>query len=149
LRGVTNTLNLQSYLGVALSQTGDVTGAIEAMSTIVEIQPNNAAALRNLGLLYRDAAMLEESAGMLQQAIDLTPADQVDQIAQLQGALMDVYQRAAAQSPDDYRWPMSMALLLQQQGQPDAALTLAREAMQLAPVDARAPITALVTALGG
>ena len=148
-RNVTDTLNLQSYLGVALSQSGDITGAIQAMSTIVEAQPTNAGALRNLGLLYRDAGMLEQSAGMLQQAIEQTPAEQADQVAQLQGALMDVYQRAAAQDPADYRWPMSMALLLQQQGQPEAALTLAREALALAPVDARAPITALVAALGG
>ena len=148
-RNVTDTLNLQSYLGVALSQSGDITGAIQAMSTIVEAQPTNAGALRNLGLLYRDAGMLEQSAGMLQQAIEQTPAEQADQVVQLQGALMDVYQRAAAQDPADYRWPMSMALLLQQQGQPEAALALARDALALAPVDARAPITALVAALGG
>ena len=149
LRGITSTLNLQSYLGVALSQSGDMTGAVEAMSTIVNLDPTNVGALRNLGLLYRDAGQLEQAAATVEQALALTPAEQTDQLGQLQGVLLDVYQRLAADQPTDYRWPLALAQLLQQQGQIDAALALARDALSLAPVDARAPITALVTALGG
>ncbi len=149
LRGPDATLNLKNYLGVALSQSGDITGAIAAMTDIVTAQPTNLGALRNLGLLYRDAGMLEQSADILQQAIEQTPAEQTDQVAQLQGALLDVYQRLATANPADYRWPMAMAQLYQRQGQPDAAIQLAREAAALAPVDARAPISALLTSLGG
>lgn len=149
LRGPADTLNLKSYLGVALSQSGDITGAIQAMADIVEAQPTNVTALRNLGLLYRDAGNPAQAAASLEQAMEQTPADQVDQIAQLRSALLDVYQRMATGYPEDYRWPLAMAQILHAQGQPEAALSLAREAMNLAPVDARAPITALVTALGG
>ncbi len=148
-RGVDYTLNLKSYLGVALSQSGDITGAIQAMEDIVTVQPDNVGALRNLGLLYRDAGNLSEAAAAIDHAIAVTPADQADQLAQLQSALLDIYQRLATAEPTDYRWPLAMAQILQQQGQPEAALSLARDAINLAPVDARAPISALVTALGG
>lgn len=45
---------LHSFLGVAAAREGNVEDAVEANLKVVELQPNNSGAMRNLALLYRD-----------------------------------------------------------------------------------------------
>lgn len=148
-RGPASTLQLKSYLGVALSRTGDYTGAVQAMDDILAQQPDNLAAMRNKALLLRDGGRLEEAATAAEQAIALTPAEQTAELSQLQGLAAEIYQSLAQQHPDDYRYPLALAQLLQQQGQVDLARTFAQQALQIAPEEQQPVIEQFVQGLGG
>ncbi len=51
---------LYSFLGVAAARQGNLGEAVEATLKVVELQPNNAAAMRNLALNYRDLELIDE-----------------------------------------------------------------------------------------
>ncbi len=148
-RGPNATLQLKSYLGVALSRTGDYTGAIEAMQGILAVQPTNQAAQRNLVLLYRDAGRLTEAAEAVEEALASLPAENAEMRMQLQSVALEIYQGLAQQNPDDYRYPLVIAQLLQEQGQLDAARPFAQQALQLAPVEQQPSVEQFLAGLGG
>ena len=133
VRGKAGTLQLNSFLGVALSRTGDVTGAIEAMQDVIEAQPTNLTAMRNLALLYRDAGDLPTAARWIDQAIQMTPVEQTNELAQTRLAALEIYQALASADPADYRYPLAIAQLLQAQSDNAGARQFATQALSLAP----------------
>lgn len=148
-RGVNSTLQLNSYLGVILSRSGEYTGAIQAMGNVLEIQPNNQVATRNLALLYRDAGNLPMAAQQIEQALALVPADQTSEVQSLQALALEIYQKLMEQQPDDYQAPLAIARILQAQGRSAEALTFAQTAAANAPESERTTVDQFIASLGG
>jgi tetratricopeptide (TPR) repeat protein len=148
-RGAASTVQLNNYLGVTLSRMGDITGAIGSMQRILDVQPTNMTALRNLALLQRDQGSLSDAAQTIEQAIAVTPVEQTDQLTELRSAALDIYQRIATTNPDDYAVLFRMAGLAQAQGDAATALALAQQALTVAPESAKAEVQNLIATLGG
>jgi tetratricopeptide (TPR) repeat protein len=86
------TAAMYSYYSVAQARTGDLAGAIESNLTILKMQPNNAGAMRNLALLYRDSKNDAEAVKWLEQAISATPQDRTTDLVQLNQLAGEIYQ---------------------------------------------------------
>lgn len=149
VRGKAGTLQLNSFLGVALSRTGDLPGAIKAMQDVIAVQPTNLTALRNIALLYRDAGDLASAAQWITQALGQTPPEQAAELEQMRAAALDIYQALATANPSDYRYPLAIAQLLQAQGNVDAARQYGEQALALVPEAARASVEQFMASLGG
>ena len=80
-----------SYLSVAQARTGDLPGAIASNLAVLEIEPNNVGAMRNLALLYRDAQEYTESIAWTERSIENTPAEKVNELIQLRQVLVENY----------------------------------------------------------
>ena len=85
---------LYSYLGVAQARSDDLPGAIESNLKVLELQPTNMGAMRNLSLLYRDSQQPEEAIRWAEQAIAITPPGQVNDLKQLYQLAASLYQAA-------------------------------------------------------
>lgn len=131
LRGQAATLQLYSFLGVALSQSGDIAGAIEAMQQMLAIDPSNLTAMRNLALLYRDAGDPARAVEWIERTLAATSAESSD-ISQLRATAIDIYQQAFAAEPDESQWPLGIARLYQQLGDVDTARLFATQALSIA-----------------
>lgn len=83
---------LYSYLSVAQARTGDLPGAIESGLMVVQMQPGNVGAMRNLALLYRDSGNHAEAAKWLEETLKLTAAENVNELAQLNQLAAEEYQ---------------------------------------------------------
>jgi tetratricopeptide (TPR) repeat protein len=83
---------MYSYLSVALARLGDIPGAIEANLKVLEMQPGNTGAMRNLALLYRDSGQPGEAAQWVEQAIAALPTDRVNDLAPLYQLAAELYQ---------------------------------------------------------
>jgi len=142
------TAQMYSYLGVARHRAGDLQGAIDANLEIVERQPNNQAAMRNLAILYRDAGQPEEAVEWTQRTLAGTAEDNTQQIAQLHQLLIELHQMLIAQNPDNYHYPLELAQLLLEVGQPDNARQYAEQALALAPEDQKPTINELLQSIG-
>ncbi len=147
-RGRGGALQLDNYLTVALARSGDITGAIQATEKIVEIQPGDITAARNLALLYRDNGNLTEAARWISQTLAGTPPDSAE-LSQLRNTAVDIYQQLLADNPQDYQTAASMARLLQALGNTEAARGYATMALQSAPESEKAAIEQLIQSLGG
>src|SRR5205823_5884555 len=77
-----NNPQFYSYLGVALAQTGDVTGAIAANQKVIALQPGNVGAMRNLVLLYRNQGKTQDALQLADKALSLLGKDNVDDVKQ-------------------------------------------------------------------
>jgi len=82
---------LYSYLGVALAQTNDLTGAVEANVKVLELQPGNIGAIRNLALLERDRGNSQAALQWIDQAIAMLGADRVDDLKQFRQLAAEIY----------------------------------------------------------
>jgi tetratricopeptide (TPR) repeat protein len=131
LRGERATIQLNSFLGVALSQSGDITGAIESMQQMLAIDPSNLTAMRNMALLYRDAGDPVSAVEWIERTLAATPPEGGD-ISQLRATAIDIYQRAAEANPEQSQWPLGIARLYQQLGDTDAARLNATQALSVA-----------------
>lgn len=147
-RGRGGALQLDNYLTVALARSGDITGAITATQKIVEIQPTDQTAMRNLALLYRDQGNLAEAAKWIDQAIAALPQDSAE-LPQLRSTAVDIYQQLFAQDAQNYQAAFSLARYLQALGNVDAARQFAQIALQAAPEGEKAAIEQLLQSLGG
>ncbi|OUC05236.1 hypothetical protein RY27_28480, partial [Litorilinea aerophila] len=85
---------LYSYLGVMLARQGDLQGAIDANLKVLELQPFNAGAMRNLALLYRDLGETEEAIRWVNQAITATNPNSTAELVQLHQLAAQLYQAA-------------------------------------------------------
>lgn len=92
LEQLPNDPQILSYLGVAYARTNNLPGAIDANLKVVEIQPGNLAALRNLAILYRDTGNYPEAARWIEQAIALMPADNSGEMLTLRQLAAQIYQ---------------------------------------------------------
>jgi tetratricopeptide (TPR) repeat protein len=89
---VPNNAQLYSYLGVALAQTNDLTGAVEANVKVLELQPGNIGAIRNLALLERDRGNSQAALQWVDQAIQMLGADRVDDLKQFRQLAAEIHQ---------------------------------------------------------
>ena len=89
---VPNNAQLYSYLGVALAKTDDLTGAVEANVKVLELQPGNVGAIRNLALLERDRGNSQAALQWVDQAIQMLGADRVDDLKQFRQLAAEIYQ---------------------------------------------------------
>ncbi len=79
-----------SYLGVAQARAGDLQGAIDSDLRVIELEPNNVGALRNLMLLYRDAGDLDNALQYGQMAVDVTNPDRINELIQIRQVLSEI-----------------------------------------------------------
>jgi glycosyltransferase involved in cell wall biosynthesis len=66
-------LGAYNNYGNLLLETGDLTGAIIAYTTVLELDPTLATAHFNLGIAYKDKGRLQEAINCYRQAITLNP----------------------------------------------------------------------------
>ena len=83
---------LYSFLGVAAARQGNLGEAVEATLKVVELQPNNAAAMRNLALNYRDLELIDESIRWAEQSLAATNPDRVDEVMAAHQLAAQLYQ---------------------------------------------------------
>lgn len=86
------TAQMYSYLGVAYARVGRVEDAINTNLKILELQPTNVVAIRNLALLYRDQNQPEEALRWLEAAFPMLTAEQVADIRTLRQLAAQLYQ---------------------------------------------------------
>ncbi len=86
------TPQMYSFLGVAYAKLNNTQGAIDANLKVVEIQPNNVGAMRNLALLYRDQGDTAEALAWIEKATALLGAEQAGEIKQLRTVAAQIYQ---------------------------------------------------------
>lgn len=80
-----------SFQGVALAQLKDYEGAIKANENVLNTQPNNFAAMRNLAVLHRDAEEPEKAAEWGEKALAILPTDDVQNRMSIHQFLIEVY----------------------------------------------------------
>ncbi len=75
---VRTSAQIQSYLGVLQARSGDLDDALETNLALVERNPNDANAVRNLIILYRDREEYEEALAWSERGIALGQAQNMD-----------------------------------------------------------------------
>lgn len=86
------TPQMYSYLGVAYDRLGQTENAVNANLGILDLQPENFSAMRNLAVLYRNDDQLEKAAEWTENALAVTAADNTQQILQLRQFLVELYE---------------------------------------------------------
>lgn len=85
------TPQMYSYLGVAYDREGMTEQAIDANLAILELQPENFSAMRNLAVLYRNDEQLDKAVEWTENALAVTADDNTQQILQLRQFLVELY----------------------------------------------------------
>ncbi len=85
---------LLSYLGVAKARSGDYAGSIEANRAILEVQPGNLGAMRNMAILYRDMGDLDIALEWAERAVAATPADNLEEMRNQRNLAAQLYEQA-------------------------------------------------------
>lgn len=75
LERIPGSSQLRSFLGVILARSGDMEGALETNLSIVEQNPNDLNAVRNLAIIYRDMDQPEDSILWAERAVELAGGD--------------------------------------------------------------------------
>ncbi len=91
---VRNDAQLYSFLGVAYARSGDLEGAVDANLKVLETQPANSAAMRNLALLYRDLGDMDQAIQWAENSIAATNPANVNEIKALRQLAAQIYQTA-------------------------------------------------------
>ena len=86
------TAQMYSFLGVAYARLNNLPKAIEANLKVLELQPTNVTAMRNLALLYRDQEQPAEALQWIEQAVALLTPEQAADIKQLRTVAAQIYQ---------------------------------------------------------
>lgn len=87
-------IQLLSYLGVAKARSDDLEGAIAANQQIVELQPGNTTAMRNLAVLYRDMGDLDQAIEWTERALAVLPDPNAGEAQTLRQLAAELYQNA-------------------------------------------------------
>lgn len=87
-------VQLLSYLGVAKARTGDLQGAIAANEQVLDLQPGNINAMRNLVVLYRDLGDFDQAIRWIEQALVIAGAAGSDEVQSLRQLAVELYQSA-------------------------------------------------------
>jgi tetratricopeptide (TPR) repeat protein len=90
---------LYSYMGVAKARAGDYQGAIDANLEVLEMQPGNLGAMRNVAVLYRDMGDIDKAIEWAEQAISVTPAGSIDEIKNQRNLAAQIYEQAGMIDP--------------------------------------------------
>lgn len=85
---------LLSYLGVAKARTGDLEGAVRANEMVLELQPNNVNAMRNLAVLYRDLGDVDQAIVWIERGLASTGDPNSDEARSLRRMAAELYQSA-------------------------------------------------------
>jgi tetratricopeptide (TPR) repeat protein len=88
-----NRPQLYSYLGVAKARSGDSQGAIEANLKVIELQPNNLGAMRNLAILYRDTGDIDKAIEWAERAIASTPGNNIEELKSQRSLAAQIYEQ--------------------------------------------------------
>lgn len=89
-----NRAQLYSYLGVAKARSDDSQGAIEANLKVIELQPNNIGAMRNLAILYRDTGDIDKAIEWAERAIAATPGNNIDELKNQRTLAAQIYEQS-------------------------------------------------------
>ena len=146
---VPSTAQLWSYMGVAYARKNEIDPAIAANLKVTELQPGNAAALRNLVLLYQQKGDMVNAATYVDQAINSVSPAAGQVYTDMVGLGVQIYQQVATAEPTNYLPVFNMARLLQQLGQTAQARALAQQALQLAGDADKPTVQQLLQTLGG
>jgi len=146
---VPSTAQLWSYMGVAYARKNEIDPAIAANLKVTELQPGNAAALRNLVLLYQQKGDMVNAATYVDQAINSVSPAAGQVYTDMVGLGVQIYQQVATAEPTNYLPVLNMARLLQQLGQTEQARALAQQALQLAGDADKPTVQQLLQTLGG
>lgn len=84
---------IPSYLSVAQARSGQLDQALTTNLSIVERNPNDANAVRNLAILYRDLEEYEESIRWAERGIELAQNQNVQLGLDMHRLLIEVYNR--------------------------------------------------------
>jgi tetratricopeptide (TPR) repeat protein len=85
---------LQSYMGVAKARSGDYQGAVDANLAVLELQPGNTGAMRNLAILYRDMGDMDKAIEWAETAIATTPESNIEEVKNQRNLAAQIYEQA-------------------------------------------------------
>ncbi|OQY24985.1 MAG: hypothetical protein B6I34_03010 [Anaerolineaceae bacterium 4572_32.1] len=130
-----------SFLGVIYAQLGRYEEAIEANLHVLDRQPENFDALKNLTLLYRDTEQLDQALIYAQRAAQVRPdyAPMQQLLGELYRALQDesgaekAFLQALEQDPQDVNSLWGLAMIYWDQGRLEEAIAQLETARQAAP----------------
>jgi len=91
---VRNNAQLYSFLSVAYARSGDLQGSVDANLKVLESQPNNNGAMRNLALLYRDLGDMNLATQYAEQSIAATDPGNLAEVKALRQLAAQLYQTA-------------------------------------------------------
>lgn len=152
LEQLPNSTQLRSFLGVVLARTGDMEGALETNLSIVESNPNDLNAVRNLAIIYRDMAQPADSILWAEKAVALAGSDisiavpllrLLVELYSQQGQAEQVtiqYERMAALAPDDTGILSTLASIYLQEQRTDEAISILQHLTTLEPVNYLYPL---------
>jgi tetratricopeptide (TPR) repeat protein len=96
-QGIANLPNrpqIYSYLGVAKARSGDLEGAVAANEKVVELQPTNVGAMRNLAILFRDLSDAPQAISWVERAITAVGTSDLNELKSLRQLASDLLQAA-------------------------------------------------------
>ncbi|MFZ1752551.1 MAG: tetratricopeptide repeat protein [Caldilineaceae bacterium] len=152
LEQIPGSSQLRSFLGVVLARTGDMEGALETNLGIVEQNPNDLNAVRNLAILYRDMDKPEDSILWAERAVEMAGSDPtialpiLRLLAELyngQGDSAQVtiqYERMAALAPEDTSVLSTLASLYLQAQRIDDSIRVLQQLTTLDPTNYLYPL---------
>ncbi len=152
LEQLPNSTQLRSFLGVVLARTGDMEGALETNLSIVEQNPNDLNAIRNLAIIYRDMGQPDDSILWAEKAVELAGSDTSIAVPLLrllvelysqQGQTEQVtiqYERMAALAPEDTGILSTLASIYLQEQRTDEAISTLQHLTTLEPTNYLYPL---------
>ncbi len=96
---VRNNAQLYGFLGMAYARSGDLQGAVDANVKVLEAQPSNYAAMRNLALLYRDLGNTDQAIDWAERSVAAVNPNNVDEVKNLRLLAAQLYEQAGKLDP--------------------------------------------------
>ena len=131
--------------GISFHQSSRLDEAIHCYRQALEVQPENTAALTNLGVALRTQGKPDEAIESFRKVLAINPAD-ADTHYNLGNALKErgkldeavaCYRKAITIKPDFAPSHYNLGNALKEQGQPDQAISSYRQAIAIKPDDAK------------
>jgi len=145
LEKIPGSAQMRSFLGVVQARTGNMEGAVETNLGIVEANPNDLNATRNLAVIYRDMGQPADSILWAEKAVALAGSDASIAVPILrllvelytgQGQQEEAnlqYERMRSLAPDDVNILNSLASVYIQEQRVDDAVGVVQHLMTLEP----------------
>jgi len=152
LKQIPTSTQLRSFQGVVLARTGDITGALKTNLSLVETNPKDLNAARNLAILYRDLGQPADSILWAERAVDLAGNDTsvampllrlLAELYSRQNQPQQVtlqYERMRALAPDDTGILSTLASIYLQEQRVDEAVSILQHLLTLDPNNYRYPL---------
>jgi len=140
-------MNLTETLqrGISFHQSGQLDEAIHCYGKVLDVQPENTAALSNLGVALRIQGRQDEAIASFRKVLAINPADadahyNLGNTLKGQGKLNEAvssYRQAITIKPDFAQSHYNLGNALKEQGELDHAISSYRQAIAIKPDDAR------------